>query len=303
LVVISIVAVLIGILLPSLARARNGAKSMLSQAGLRQMMTGYSVYQNDHRGAVLWGFAYDTAYTVNTEVRLASGTTFANQQESARYPFRLGPYVAELWKIMHIHRQQPLVITAGAETDPVASPGFYNLSLAPAYGLNSFYVGGHGGFASATSGFGGFYQGQPNRNRHVVFRIDEVRKASDLITFAESKNMSAVTMSALDGQGGADGKSYEGTFYVRPPGFARVDMGTGMYPAATVYWKAGSRHSAAPMAYGVSAANGMPSGWFGDGVATAFIDGHVKLMTSGELEDMRYWANKAESATDTDFAN
>ncbi len=301
LVVISIIALLIGILLPALGKARTNAKNLTVQTGLRQMMVGYSVYQNDYKGAVLWGFAYESTGVPATQARLDSGTVLENSQESARYPYRLGPYVSEMWKFMHIHRSQPLVVTPGQELDPALSPGFYNVSVAPAYGLNSFYVGGHGGYTSPTSGFGGFYGGQPNKGLHAVFRIDEVRKPSDLIVFSEAKGMNSVTATLLDGKGAPNGKAYEGTFYVRPPFFSRPDVTTGVYPAATQFWKAGPRYSAEPMAYDVTAANGTPSSWFGDAVNVSFIDGHVKGMGSEELMDMRYWANKAKSATDTDF--
>jgi prepilin-type N-terminal cleavage/methylation domain-containing protein/prepilin-type processing-associated H-X9-DG protein len=50
LVVIGIIAVLIGILLPALQKARNSAHAIQSLSNLRQIMTGMHLYANDHDG-------------------------------------------------------------------------------------------------------------------------------------------------------------------------------------------------------------------------------------------------------------
>ncbi|MEM1099681.1 MAG: prepilin-type N-terminal cleavage/methylation domain-containing protein [Planctomycetota bacterium] len=50
LVVIAIIAVLIGILLPMLGRAKDEAKAIACSSNLRQMAVGLAVYQQDYRG-------------------------------------------------------------------------------------------------------------------------------------------------------------------------------------------------------------------------------------------------------------
>ena len=57
LVVIGIIAVLIGILLPSLQRARERAQSIVCTSNLRQLVTFTQMYANDHRGQVPIGRA------------------------------------------------------------------------------------------------------------------------------------------------------------------------------------------------------------------------------------------------------
>lgn len=56
LVVVSIIAVLVSILLPSLARAKEAAGRALCQANLRQMFTLTSIYAADNDGAWVEGF-------------------------------------------------------------------------------------------------------------------------------------------------------------------------------------------------------------------------------------------------------
>ena len=56
LVVIGIIALLISILLPSLARARQSAVTVACMSGLRQIGMGVSMYVNGNRGSLPYGF-------------------------------------------------------------------------------------------------------------------------------------------------------------------------------------------------------------------------------------------------------
>lgn len=49
LVVIAIIALLLSILIPSLAKARDSAKSIVCKTGLKQIATGVAMYVNTHR--------------------------------------------------------------------------------------------------------------------------------------------------------------------------------------------------------------------------------------------------------------
>src|SRR5262245_52103182 len=63
LVVIGIIALLVGILLPALGRARESANSVKCMANLRTIGQGIIMYTQQNKGSLPWGFCfYNTAY-------------------------------------------------------------------------------------------------------------------------------------------------------------------------------------------------------------------------------------------------
>ena len=57
LVVISIITLLIGILLPALASARDAAHTTKCLSNLKQMGLIHYYYGNDHKGSLLWNLS------------------------------------------------------------------------------------------------------------------------------------------------------------------------------------------------------------------------------------------------------
>jgi prepilin-type N-terminal cleavage/methylation domain-containing protein len=260
LVVVGIIAALIGILLPAMSRARKSANELRSLSALRQMLVGYTFYHQENRGAVLFGHTPATingaAVTVDDP---ASGQTFGFPV-SDRYPWRLVKQVSNVWAIIHSHDQVPPL---PLQTDS-ASAAFlkaYTLSLDPTFGINSVYVGGD-------AAYDGFIGDRPNTGKHVVFKANEVRHSSQLIVFADSRCTNAASLA---------GKGY----HLLTP------------PRAKGQWWTVVRHHAAPT--NTSTIMGLPEGWFTSRVVVGFFDGHAEAMLPDDLQDMRLWANWADS--------
>lgn len=267
-VVIAIIGLLIGLLLPSLSMARNLAKQMRAQSGLRQMLLGYTTYYHDYNGHVMFGYPPALINGVPLITHTQSGHELG-VPVADRYPWRLVPYVGNIWEILHSHSEVPERPEAGDSLSDAFLKA-YVLSLSPTFGINSIYVGGHG---SGT--FQGFVGDRPNIGKHVVFYEHEVISPSNLIAFADSR---------AHGPGYGQGKS--GLHYLTPP------------HAAGHRWNAAGGNINNLMATTLS---GLPLGWYTDAAVTGFFDGHVSMRKPEELDDMRLWANWADSEN-YDFA-
>ena len=266
LVTISIIALLIGILLPALGTARDSAKRVTASSDLRQVGVAYAAYHTDHNGELLWGKAPWSVHGKPLTARAPDGSTLTGEI-AARYPWRLVPYLEQDWSVLFSHTEPPSPPSGNA----------YTLSLQPSFGINSAYVGGHEGTYEGFVVDPSTGVKKPNVGEHVVFHRDEVRRTSELIVFAE-------VQAKLDDQP-AFGDPGVGYFYVTPP------RGGGEKWTVT---------DGAVSATNSSALLGVPEGRYGDTTLTNFFDGHVAGRSPRELADMRLWANEADAA-DYDF--
>ena len=265
LVVISIISLLIGILLPALSSARSAAQDLRCKSDLRQLLMGYTAYQNDHNDSVMLGYPPSTLGGQPVTVEFA-GHTFS-APVSQRYPWRLVPYVSGVWDILHNHGDMP-EMPAPDDTYMVAFGKAYILSLYPAYGMNDVYVGG------STSNYG-FINGDANLGRHVVFHNGEVRRPSELVVLGESQVKNIYP---------APDNPEEGYFRLTPP------------RANGEQWNvAGGEFELIS-----GTVMGIPKGRHCPSAAMGFFDGHVQCMSPSDLLDMRHWANNA-IAEDYDF--
>ncbi|MHB1156971.1 MAG: type II secretion system protein [Phycisphaerales bacterium] len=267
LVVMGIIALLLGILVPALAGAREMARQCRGMSDLKQILTGYTTYTNDNDGQLLYGYSPGSVGGVNLTVN-DHGRTYGPPIVN-RYPWRLVPYVANTWDVFYSADGAPDRPTP-TDRDSDAFSKAYALSVSPMFGINAVYVGGY---------YSPFYKGfidmgttaRPNTGKHVVFRGSEVRQPSRLIVFAEAKRRN----------GGAAGN--EGHYWVTPP-YANGHM----WQAAGDAWKVVE----------TSRVIGLPEGRYRNKALTGFFDTHVAAMTAGELDDMTLWANTADHADD-----
>ncbi len=274
LVVISIIALLIGILLPALGAARRSAKDLKSKSNLRQLMMGYTVYQSDYDDHVMFGYPPDTIYFNEFQVEYA-GHTFG-PPASARYPWRLLPYVSDIWEMMYTHTE-PYDLPLPTDSPWSASWKAYILSEFPSYGINSVYVGGHrnrdgfkalGGNPDPTGPDTSY---APDTGKHVVFFAGEVRRTSELIVLAETQVRNLVFPGPQDPQLG--------------------------YAHLTAPRVNGEQWRGAGDDFELIAGSdmGIPKGRYNSNAGTAFFDGHVEGKSPEELNDMRLWANNAKT--------
>jgi prepilin-type N-terminal cleavage/methylation domain-containing protein/prepilin-type processing-associated H-X9-DG protein len=269
LVVVGIVSLLIAIFMPALTRARTAARQIRAAAGLRELLAGYTAYHIDHRGALPFGYPPPTVNGVTLEVTAPSGHVFGSPI-AERYPWRLVPYVKDVWSILHNHDACP---PAPAATDS-ATEAFdktYMLSLNPSFGINAVFLGGQ--YGPLFRGFVGPSMDRPNVGKHVAFRASEIRRPTQQIVFTESisKNYPFVEPDT-------------GLHYVTPPraGGLRWTVTNGRIDVLT------------------SVVIGVPQGRYGRSTIVGFFDGHVELLAPADLLDMRLWAPRA-TGPDYDF--
>ncbi len=268
LVVVGVIALLLSLLMPAMARCRLAAQRVKAIAGVRELLMGYTQYHQQHRGALLPGYTPPTlAGRPVTVTDRRSGHTFG-LPVADRYPWRLAEYCGNVWAVLHGDGPVP-PLPARDDAAGAALMKAYTLSLSPTFGLNAVFLGGHTGFA----GFGGPTGDLPNTGRHVAFRASEIRRPGELIVFAESQTRNYPL-----------GDPSAGLHYLTPP------------RAIGEKWRI--RNGKFELLF--AGIMGIPQGRYGDRTVVGFFDGHAELLRPDELADMRRWAPRA-SSHDYDF--
>ncbi|MEM7754092.1 MAG: type II secretion system protein [Planctomycetota bacterium] len=174
LVVVAVIALLIGILLPSLAAARASGETVKATAAVRSLMQAYVMYADDHDGRVVPGkLSFQQAAGVEDEL----GNTLA-PFVGQRWVYRLAPYFDHVW-IGTTHLGDRADFDAERQ-QIVSQPGgvfdwSYRVSIFPSFGLNYLYMGGD--YAKP---------GWISKGYHVR-RLSDAFQSSSLITFASSR--------------------------------------------------------------------------------------------------------------------
>jgi len=256
LVVISIIAVLIGILLPSLGQARAlGSQTREVSAGQQQMVA-FALYADDHRGTLLPGMPPPKWIADGDIVVLNQLGEDVAPIEAQRYPWRLAPYLD--YNFRGLYQDDDFLTDLEAKSQHDYE---YWVSLFPSLGMNTMYVGGDvnqlGWNKNALAAWGKFY----------VTRFDEVRQPTQLIGFASARYYS-----------NGDGVIREGFFRVKAP-FSAAGGWEATYDDATLNPEKNSGNVALRHL---------------DSAVAACLDGHVETLVWDEIRDMRRWANDAD---------
>lgn len=247
LVVIGIIALLIAILLPTLTRARESAKTVASLSNLRQLGTGLVMYVNENKGAYPAGASiaetdkprmrwadYIFPYMKNTEVYMSPHLTEDDRQRMKK-PFA------------HTCDQATGAVIAG----------------------KTIYFGGYG--------YNYQYLGngrQPGGIRPFHARAGMIRKSAQTIAIADTNGSM---------NGGTAFLTDEGVYIIDPPlgSFDRGSIGSRKSSATPgagqAYYSGGSDGDATRRATPAARSHGK--------VNAVFCDGHAESLDAKALDD------------------
>ncbi len=265
LVVIAIIALLIGILLPALGKARMAAKSLWEQAAIRNSVTGYTSYAMESGDRLLPSRQTPPNPIFDDAGREVKGLP------AQRYPWRLMSYMGAGPIGTVLTNEQERYVVARSSFQSWASYQ-YLVSVFPSIGLNYQFL--------ATGESHNISQGNPAiLKKHLdsykpVQRLGDALSSDKLIVFATSRQRMNLS--------GADYGLIQGT----PVGSENLKP-----PKLGVAWSDGVEPEDFGFVY---------PRWNGH-ANVGFLDGHVGKLSASELTDRRFWANEAMRLGDPDW--
>lgn len=270
LVVVAVIALLIGILLPSLASARASGETLKASVAVRSLMQAYVLYANDHDGLVLPG-----------KLRAADATgvrdEFGNELDffvGQRWVHRLAPYFDYVWggtthvgaRAKVLADRQEVIAGNGGPFGGGEGSWTYDVSIYPSFGLNYLYMGGDyelgdgGGNAWIKKGY------------HVR-RLSDPIASSEMLTFASSRFLlSAPGFEVQE----------DGYLWVEPPPF-------------------GSSFDELQPTSGRRTRFGWIHPRYQEKAVVGWADGHSSTLDEAGLLDRQHWANPARAAGDPNW--
>lgn len=171
LVVLAIIAILAGLLLPALARAKQKARVANESNSARQLLLAWQMYADDFDDRLLPGYRY------GFEAKDRQGNLLSHPI-NARYPWRIAPYLAHNFEVLYANANRELLHRFGRDETSYT----YSASVFPSLGINSLFVGGDDLVLPPTGGaarkFGAF----------CALRLSEIRSPAHLGAFFSARS-------------------------------------------------------------------------------------------------------------------
>ncbi len=283
LVVIAVVALLVGIAVPGLSRARQAAWQAREGAAIRQFGVAHASYSNDNRSGVMPGYArsewVSAAPEPGRELVVSYGDSSGARlygSVARRYTWRLAAYLGYAVDGIVVDRRLRGEFLSLPDS-PGTRDGFqWAIGSSPSFGMNTTYVGGD-------ARRGGFYGPALARwGRYYVTRHDEVMFPDRLLVFATSRGYYPVGESerVIPGRHRIEGPWRASRVTDEVPSFSA-------WPAAT---EGKFDPGKSPTTYGH-----VDFRHFGKALLVMF-DGHADTVGFREISDMRRWSNQATTA-------
>ncbi len=315
LVVIAIIALLIGILLPGLGKARALARLLVEQAAAKQTEQGLQHYTAQYRDNVLvpyihWTWAHPHAGKVNFMPTDPSYNKFMEGSIIKVWTWRFVQSSGFPIEAIMVDKataanffKRPKVGTDNGSTVTYEDVAGHQAAMAwhPSFGLNATYYGGsylRGAFPTGTGDDAGTNPANYG-GRFYIRRTDEIRQTDKFIVLASSRAGDIKNAGSFGGTGwGATmppvvGAPVPGYYELRPPrpspyGQLSGGPGGGRSPA----WSTSDNYNAAlsPETWGFLDFRHFKKAVVG------MADGHVEAMQIEPLRDMRRWSNYATKA-------